>query len=491
MADRLLNNEVDTINVGNVDNDIRDSYTRSMIAELEPSSVASKHHLENTFFIQDSDRYLYKCLQEINIGDTITVGVNVARYDISEALYELYAQGGDVIRDVISNVETGSTASRNFAQGECILWTDGNLYEVSTSVTLGTTWTVGTNISLVPNVTDYIKSLADTTYNTGDSAETNIADGDYFPFYDTSATNKKKTLWSNIVTKLKEIFLVSTIESSLQAASMGSTAGRQYAVGLDSDGKMSVNVPWEDHNTTYSVTSKTAAGLAPQLPNETTTTKYLRQDGTWQVPPDTNTWRGIQDNLSSDSAVDSLSAKQGKALNTGKAPTSHNSTGTGYGVGNASYYGHVKLSDTYTSNVGAAANAIGASQNAVYNVWNTLGAATNWTDLSNKKALSGMYVTTAAYVKRGKLVYICIDITTPSSQVSGQDGWTDIFTNLPFTFLGTQYYFGWMSSDAYVYGQPDGAQRDFACLSNKIVVSLFKQYDLSKRIRCSFVAIIE
>ena len=32
--------------------------------------------------------------------------------------------------------------------------------------------------------------------------------------------------------------------------------------------------------------SKTTAGLCPQLPNETTTTKYLRQDGTWQVPPD-------------------------------------------------------------------------------------------------------------------------------------------------------------------------------------------------------------
>lgn len=38
-------------------------------------------------------------------------------------------------------------------------------------------------------------------------------------------------------------------------------------------------------NTKYSVVSKTAAGLAPQLPNETSTTKYLRQDGTWAVPP--------------------------------------------------------------------------------------------------------------------------------------------------------------------------------------------------------------
>ncbi len=40
-------------------------------------------------------------------------------------------------------------------------------------------------------------------------------------------------------------------------------------------------------NTTYGVVSKTANGLTPQLPNETTTTKYLRQDGSWQVPPNT------------------------------------------------------------------------------------------------------------------------------------------------------------------------------------------------------------
>lgn len=44
-----------------------------------------------------------------------------------------------------------------------------------------------------------------------------------------------------------------------------------------------------DNNTTYSTVSKTAAGLCPALPNETTTTKYLRQDGTWVVPPNDNT----------------------------------------------------------------------------------------------------------------------------------------------------------------------------------------------------------
>ena len=43
-------------------------------------------------------------------------------------------------------------------------------------------------------------------YNTGDTAETTIADSDYFPFYDTSATGKRKSLWSNIKATLKTYF---------------------------------------------------------------------------------------------------------------------------------------------------------------------------------------------------------------------------------------------------------------------------------------------
>lgn len=44
-------------------------------------------------------------------------------------------------------------------------------------------------------------------YHTDDTAETTLADGDYFPFYDTSATAKRKTLWSNIVSVLRNIFV--------------------------------------------------------------------------------------------------------------------------------------------------------------------------------------------------------------------------------------------------------------------------------------------
>ena len=40
-------------------------------------------------------------------------------------------------------------------------------------------------------------------YQSTDIAETALADDDYFPFYDTSASGKRKTLWSNIKAKLK------------------------------------------------------------------------------------------------------------------------------------------------------------------------------------------------------------------------------------------------------------------------------------------------
>ena len=58
----------------------------------------------------------------------------------------------------------------------------------------------------------------------------------------------------------------------------------------------------------------------------------------------------------------------------GKAPKSHAVNANTYGLGTASVYGHVKLNDTYTSKVsgGNAAGSIGASQNALYNAYNTV-----------------------------------------------------------------------------------------------------------------------
>lgn len=84
-----------------------------------------------------------------------------------------------------------------------------------------------------------------------------------------------------------------------------------------------------DKDTTYTnfkgATADAAGstGLVP-APAKGQQTYYLRGDGTWAVPA--NTWRGIQDNLTSTSTTDSLSANQGKVLKgliDGKAASGH------------------------------------------------------------------------------------------------------------------------------------------------------------------------
>lgn len=84
-----------------------------------------------------------------------------------------------------------------------------------------------------------------------------------------------------------------------------------------------------EKDTTYSVMSGATAdaagstGLVP-APAKGAQGQYLRGDGTWATP--SNTWRGIQDNLTSTSTTDSLSANQGKVLKgliDGKAASGH------------------------------------------------------------------------------------------------------------------------------------------------------------------------
>lgn len=104
-----------------------------------------------------------------------------------------------------------------------------------------------------------------------------------------------------------------------------------YNVGLNSNGNLAVKVP---------TVSKTAVGLTPQLPNESSTTKFLRQDGSWEVPAYTTVAEGSSNGTvkvnGADVSVHGLgtaayTASSAYATSTqgGKADTAIQSAGTG------------------------------------------------------------------------------------------------------------------------------------------------------------------
>ena len=131
-----------------------------------------------------------------------------------------------------------------------------------------------------------------------------------------------------------------------------SVAGRviTYTKGDGTTGTITT----QDTNSTYDVfaaATESAAGgkgLVP-APAKGDQAKFLRADGTWQVP--NNTWRGIQDNLTSTATDQSLSANQGKILKDlvdSKAPASHTHKYAGSASAGGSANSAVKL-DTATA----------------------------------------------------------------------------------------------------------------------------------------------
>lgn len=120
-------------------------------------------------------------------------------------------------------------------------------------------------------------------YSTDDSTET-IADADYVPFYDSSATAPKKTLWSALVSTLTAVFTGAT---SLTAGSKGTvpapSAGDEGKF-LKGDGTWG-NVPKPSVMTGATSSAAGTSGLVP-APAAGDNTKFLRGDGTYAIASD-------------------------------------------------------------------------------------------------------------------------------------------------------------------------------------------------------------
>ena len=130
------------------------------------------------------------------------------------------------------------------------------------------------------------------------------------------------------------------------------------------------NAKFTDTNTWNALKGATTsaagtAGYAP-APSAGAANRYLRSDGTWSVPPDTNTHVAVVDNLTSTATGSALSANQGKVLKglvDGKADSSHTHTTVNGHTVNSDVPANAKFTDTNTWNAlkGATTDADGSA----------------------------------------------------------------------------------------------------------------------------------
>jgi hypothetical protein len=138
-------------------------------------------------------------------------------------------------------------------------------------------------------------------YKTGDTAFTALADADYVPVYDTSASAKKKTLWSNIKSVLKTYFdtlYVGTAGTGLSKSS--STMSIKQFASEDMDEVIpelpSVGARYHQYSTEEQVVGtwidgatiyeKTFTGAMPTVKDGTTSESVLVQgelDSSWKI----------------------------------------------------------------------------------------------------------------------------------------------------------------------------------------------------------------
>jgi len=106
------------------------------------------------------------------------------------------------------------------------------------------------------------------------------------------ARSGDKITFTNTVTDTNTQLTTEEVQDIIGAMVAGNTETNISVTYDDTNGKL--DFVSTDTNTTYSVVTSSANGLAPQLP-ASHGGKFLKADGTWEVPPDTNTTYSVQD----------------------------------------------------------------------------------------------------------------------------------------------------------------------------------------------------
>ena len=179
------------------------------------------------------DDWLWEVIKPIAIGDSLidyavdSTNGNIKKSDPVETQLLAVKAEADATDDMIAPTETDATSSSAaYAVGDQLIL-NNVLYDVTAAIAIGdalTTSGAGANIAVSRSLTAKVKDA----YVTGDAAETTLDDADYVPFYDTSATAKKKTLWSNIKSVLGKLFAHKT---DIAPTEVGASILHQYSAG--------------------------------------------------------------------------------------------------------------------------------------------------------------------------------------------------------------------------------------------------------------------
>lgn len=162
------NNEIDLLTVGGIRNDVRDSFTRGMIAFEEETDVATEKRYAGDYIILKSDRLLYRVKTVVNRGDQYTPGVNIERKTIGEGLRFLEDQTGEAVSYIIGNYEPTGKATKKYYEGDRVILPFGTApmkglyYRVTTTVNIGVQFVENTNCVREMNpVSSIIKNIED------------------------------------------------------------------------------------------------------------------------------------------------------------------------------------------------------------------------------------------------------------------------------------------------------------------------------------------
>ena len=341
-------------------------------ATLETTAYASQGYSEGALLV-DKDGKLCKVTDTILQNDEIVIGTNVEETTVEELINAVYSYINSL--DAVDKKLVGQTAIVTQTDLNN-LTTPGEYYKAGTTFyvtnaptgineTLTATFRLTVegafgNTELADNkVTQTIVLPSGTTYKRG---------------YDGSAWND----WIEFATAAALSAAVSTLSTE-----------KQPTYSADA-------TKWDTEPTSASAKPVTSGGIYTALANKQAT--YSADSTQWDTEP------------TSASAKPVTSGGIKTALDT-KAPKSHATNATTYGGATATNYGHVKLSDSYTSSGGAASASVGASSKAVVDAYNAL-----LTVSSSSVSDAGWTLSyTHNVVKKiGKVVWINLIVTRPN-----------------------------------------------------------------------------